>query len=92
MTYMIIERYYRYKIKKLYQRMEIVGRQLPEGVTYVDSWVDEGMSTCYTIMESETYEQLKEWMNHWKEFCEFEVIPVISNEQAKEKALNPQLQ
>lgn len=38
-------------------------------------------------MESETPERLQQWMDQWKDFVDFEVIPVISSALAKEKIL-----
>ena len=88
MLYMIIERFYPGKIKELYKRLDEEGRFIPEGVTYVDSWIDEKIETCYQVMESESREKLQEWMDNWTGFCEWEVIPILTSAQAKEKVLN----
>ena len=88
MTYMIIEKFYPDKIKELYSRFETKGRLLPPGVEYINSWMDEQIETCYQVMESESLEKVKEWVSNWNDLADFEIIPVISSDQAKEKILN----
>jgi hypothetical protein len=85
MHYMIIERFHPGKVKDMYQRFEEKGRMLPEGVNYVNSWINEPVTGCYQVMGSESPEKLEEWMDQWKDLVDFEVIPVISSAQAREK-------
>jgi len=87
MFYLIIERFHPGKIKSLYQRFEEKGRLLPEGVTYVNSWIDELVSICYQVMESDAEEKIREWISHWNDLADFEVIPVITSAEAKERVL-----
>jgi len=82
---MIIERFHAGKEKAIYRRFAEKGRMLPEGVSYVNSWINESVTVCYQLMESESVEKLKEWIEKWKDLVEFEVVQVISSEQAKEK-------
>jgi hypothetical protein len=84
MTYLIIEKFYPEKVKALYKRFEEQGRLLPPGVTYINSWIDEKIKTCYQIMESESEEKLLQWVDQWKDFADFAIIPVITSAQAKE--------
>ena len=85
MQYMIIEKFHPGKVKPMYQRFEEKGRMLPEGVKYINSWINELITTCYQVMESETHEKLQQWIDQWKDIVDFEIIPVISSEQAKKK-------
>ena len=87
MQYMIIERFHPGKIKELYKRFDEKGRMMPEGVRYINSWINEDVSICYQLMESESEEDLHEWISHWNDLADFEVIPVITSAQAKEKVL-----
>lgn len=82
---MIIERFHPDKVKAMYQRFQEKGRMLPEGVSYINSWINEPVTICYQVMESESPEKLQEWMDQWKDLVDFEVIPVISSAQTKEK-------
>ncbi len=85
MLYMIIERFYPGKVKELYKRFEEKGRMLPEGVTYINSWIDEQVSICYQVMESCSEKKLQEWISHWNDLAGFEIIPVITSAEAKTK-------
>ena len=82
---MIIERFHAGKEKAMYRRFAEKGRMLPEGVSYINSWINESITVGYQLMESEFVEALQEWIDKWKDLVEFEVVQVISSEQAKEK-------
>jgi hypothetical protein len=82
---MIIEMFHPHKVKELYKRFEEKGRQLPEGVHYINSWINEEVTTCYQVMESDTEEKINEWIKHWNDLADFKIIPVITSAQAKEK-------
>jgi hypothetical protein len=85
MVYMIIERFRPGKVRNVYKRFEERGRMMPEGLNYVNSWIDEKITTCYQVMETDSSEKLDEWISHWNDLVDFEIIPVISSAQAKEK-------
>jgi hypothetical protein len=85
MQYMIIEKFQPGKVKTMYQRFAEKGRMLPEGVSYINSWINESITVCYQVMESESPAKLQEWMDQWKDLVDFEVVPVISSAEAKEK-------
>jgi hypothetical protein len=86
MQYMVIERYKDGKIKEVYQRFAAFGRMMPEGVAFVGSWINEEVTVCYQVMEAERFELLQEWMDHWKDLVDFEVVRVISSAEAKERS------
>jgi len=87
MVYMIIERFHPGKGKTIYQRFAEKGRMLPEGVTYINSWINTELTVCYQVMEADTPGQLQEWTDQWKDLADFEVVPVISSAEAKRKIL-----
>ena len=82
---MIIETFHPHKVKELCKRFEEKGRQLPEGFHYINSWINEDITTCYQVMESDTEEKINEWIQHWNDLADFEIIPVITSARAKEK-------
>jgi Protein of unknown function (DUF3303) len=88
MQFMIIEKFHPGKVRQLYQRFAEKGRMLPDGVSYINSWINEEVSICYQLMEAETSEQLQGWINHWKDLADFEVVPVISSQEAKAKVFS----
>lgn len=85
MQYIVIEKFHPGKVKALYQRFAEKGRMLPEGVQYISSWINEGITICYQVMEADSPEKLQQWISRWNDLADFEVIPVISSAQAKEK-------
>jgi hypothetical protein len=85
---MVIERYHEGKAKMLYQRFSEKGRMMPEGVQYINSWINEEVTVCYQLMESDSIEGLQQWISNWSDIVDFEVIPVISSAEAKEKVFS----
>lgn len=83
---MIIETFHPNKVKQLYKRFEEKGRQLPAGVHYINSWIDVDLKSCYQVMESDTEEKIHEWVQLWIDLSDFQIIPVLTSAQAKEKA------
>ena len=84
---MVIERFRPGKVKEIYERFDNKGRMLPEGVSYLNSWTDKNLKTCYQVMESESLQKLMEWTAMWDDLVDFEIIRVYSSQEAKSKAL-----
>ena len=82
---MIIERFRLDKVKAMYKRFEEKGRMLPQGVNYINSWINEDVTICYQVMESDNKEKIQEWIANWNDLVDFDIIPVITSAQAKEK-------
>lgn len=87
MQYMIIERFYPEKLKDMYNRFAENGRMLPQGVSFINSWINESVTTCYQLMEAESPDHLLAWIDQWKDFADFEVVKVISSAEARKKVL-----
>lgn len=85
---MVIESFHPGKVKELYKRFDEKGRMMPEGLNYINSWINEEVSTCYQLMESPSLEKLQEWIRNWNDLVDFEVIPVISSAEARQKVLS----
>ena len=90
MQYMIIERFHPGKVKDMYRRFAEKGRMLPEGVNFIDSWINESVTVCYQVMEADSADRLQLWTDNWKDLVDFEIIPVISSAAAREKVLGEQ--
>ncbi len=85
---MVIEKY---KNKEaVYKRFREKGKMMPEGVSYVNSWVSEGGNTCYQINEAQNEELLYEWSSNWNDVTDFAFIPVISSQEMSDKMANKQ--
>lgn len=87
MRYMVIESFKPGKAADIYRRLEQSGRQMPAGLTYVGSWITDDLARCYQVMDCDDPDLLDEWISQWTDLMDFEVVPVISSEQAKERAL-----
>jgi hypothetical protein len=67
----------------VYARAAERGRMLPEGLTYVDSWIDERrLDRCFQLMETDDPALFDQWIAHWSDLADFEVVPVIGSDDA----------
>lgn len=82
MLYMVIERFKNQDAAAVYRRFRDHGRMAPEGLEYVSSWVDMKMECCFQIMETADPKLMVEWIGHWKDLVDFEVVPVMTSADA----------
>jgi len=82
MLYMVIERFRDGDAIPVYRRFRDQGRLMPDGLRYMSSWITQDLRRCYQVMECEDRTLLEEWMSHWEDLMEFEVIPVITSVEA----------
>ena len=71
----------------IYQRARDRGRMLPDGLDYIDSWIDERLNRCFQLMETDDPSLFDEWIASWSDLGEFEVVPVISSAEASARVL-----
>ena len=86
MHFMVIETY-RFGPGPVYDRLAAAGRQIPEGITFVDSWIDEDLTRCWQVMDADRREDLDSWLAAWSDLVSFDVIPVVSSYEARRRAL-----
>lgn len=89
MLYMIVEHFGDNAIP-IYRRFRERGRMAPDGLRYVASWVTEDYRRCFQVMECDDPALLEQWMSHWRDLAEFEVIPVNTSADAA-AAIAPRL-
>lgn len=82
---MVIERF-KNGPEPVYARFRSHGRLQPEGLIYVSSWITEDLTMCYQVMDGNR-KLLEEWISQWEDIMDFEVIPVITSAEAKEKVM-----
>ena len=58
MLFMVIERFRDNDMIPVYEKLRDAGRMLPEGLRYVDSWVEPNFSRCFQLMECDDLRQL----------------------------------
>lgn len=51
MHFMVIERFRNQDAKAIYTRLKEKGRGLPDGLTFVGSWITADLDRCFQIME-----------------------------------------
>ena len=66
----------------VYARFAEKGRMLPDGVEYVNSWVEPDRTRCFQLMRCDERSQLDAWTANWSDLADFEVIPVITSVEA----------
>lgn len=86
---MIVERFRNADAVPVYRRLAERGRLAPEGLTYVDSWVDERLERCFQLMDVSDPALLEAWMSRWRDLVDFEVVPVISSAEAAARMATP---
>jgi hypothetical protein len=83
MLFMIIERFKDRNPEPVYARVRASGRALPEGLRYVDSWVEVSFERCFQLMECDDVDVLMRWILEWRHLVEFEVVPVGASKDVK---------
>ncbi len=87
---MVIEKFRNGDPLPVYRRFRESGRLTPDGLHYVGSWVTDDLGTCFQVMESDDRALLQEWIDHWSDLVDFEVIPVVLSAEVLAR-LAPQL-
>ena len=83
MLFMVIERLGgRQAAEAVYRRYRERGRMTPEGLNYVASWVEPDFARCFQLMECDDPALLTQWTARWHDLVEFEIVPVITSEEA----------
>jgi hypothetical protein len=83
MLFMVIERFKNRDAAPVYKRFEERGRMMPDGLKYIDSWVETNFDRCFQLMETDDPALFQEWIDSWKDLVDFEVVPVVSSAEAK---------
>jgi hypothetical protein len=60
---------------------------LPDGLQYVDSWIEEDLGRCFQLMETDDPALFDRWTARWDDLAAFEIVPVIGSSDAAERAL-----
>ena len=87
--YMVLERFRNGDAAPVYERFRERGRLAPDGLAYIESWVDAELQCCYQIMETDDPALLERWMQQWCDLVEFEVHEVITSDEAAARVLSP---
>jgi hypothetical protein len=83
MLFLIIERFKDRDPAPIYARLREQGRRLPEGLQYVESWVEANFDRCFQLIECDDVVLLQRWVLQWRDLVEFEIVPVSESRTAR---------
>jgi hypothetical protein len=85
MLFMVIERFRDHDMVPIYRRVRDEGRLLPEGLKYLDSWVEPNFSRCFQLMECDDLRLFQQWALAWRgSGVTLEIVPVVGSKETRE--------
>ena len=89
MLFMVIENFLNQDARSVYRRFRDKGRLTPDGLQFVGSWVEADLGRCFQLMECDDVTLLQRWVVEWSDLVDFEIVPVVTSDEARE-AITPQ--
>jgi hypothetical protein len=84
MLFMVIERFKDSDMLPIYKRVRDEGRLLPDGLKYIDSWVEPNFSRCFQLMECDDVRLFQEWALRLRgSGVRLEIVPVVSSKDTQ---------
>ena len=83
MLFMVIEKFKNQDAHAVYKRFQEQGRMMPDGLKYIDSWVEASLNRCFQLMECDDPVLFQQWIAKWQDLMEFEIVPVVPSAEAK---------
>jgi hypothetical protein len=85
MLFMVIETFKDNDMIPVYRRVQESGRHLPEGLRYIDSWIEPSFARCFQLMETEDLRTLQTWVLGWRGTgASFEIVPVVPSTETRQ--------
>ncbi|MBV7327159.1 DUF3303 domain-containing protein [Chloroflexi bacterium TSY] len=85
MLFMVIERFKDNDMVPIYKQVRNEGRMLPDGLKYIDSWVEPNFSRCFQLMECDDLKLFQEWILMWRDFgVTLEIVPVLGSRETQQ--------
>ena len=75
MRFMVIETF-KADRAVVYERYDQQGRMMPDGLHYIDSWIERDGNRCFQLMETETPELFQSWTAKWSDLVDFEIVAI----------------
>jgi len=82
--YMVIETFLPGCQEKVYQRFHQKGRMLPQGLAYVNSWLEKEGDRCFQLMETDDSSLFRVWLQHWKDLVAIEIVELVEKPEPQE--------
>lgn len=84
MLFMVIERFRDNDMVPIYKRVRDEGRSIPEGLKYIDSWVEPNFSRCFQLMECDDLRLFQQWLLEARgNGVTFEIVPVVTSKETQ---------
>ena len=61
---------------KAYQRFHEKGRMIPDGLVYIDRWLERDGERCFQLMETQDPSLFSHRVKHWDELVRFEFVEI----------------
>ena len=87
MRYIVVEEF-THGAAPIYERLAEKGRMMPEGLEYIDSWIDGSLTRCWQLMETEDPELFSEWTASWSDLMTYEIFPVVDSAEAASRSIS----
>ena len=86
MLFMVIERFRDNDMIPIYREVRDRGRLMPEGLTYLNSWIEPNFSRCFQLMECDDLRLLQQWvLANNRDLCmTFEIVPVVPSKETRD--------
>ena len=84
MLFMVIERFRDRDPIPVYRRVRDAGIKFPDGLKYIGSWIETNFDRCFQLMETDDARLLQQWIVHWSDVMEFEIVPVVPSHDTRE--------
>jgi hypothetical protein len=84
MLFMVIERFRDNDMVPVYRRLRDRGRSLPDGLEYVDSWIEPNFSRCFQLLRCDDLRLIQAWALDCRGLgMTFEVVPVVTSKETQ---------
>ena len=84
MLFMVIDRFRDNDMVPVYERLRGGGRSLPDGLDYVDSWVEANFSRCFQLMRCDDLKLIQQWLLQWRgSGATFEIVAVVTSKETQ---------
>ena len=85
MLFMVIERFKDNDMLPVYRRLRDAGRVMPDGLKYLDSWIEPNFARCFQLMECVDLRLLQGWLLQWQGLgMTVEIVPVVGSKETRE--------
>jgi len=84
MLFMVIEKFKNRDAQAVYRRFRDHGRMMPDGLKYVESWIEVNFDRCFQLMECDDPRMFQQWVIRWHDLIDFEIVPVVSSKDTME--------